>query len=139
MDTVSSSDMQKAWDEARSRAAANYPKGVAKNTNWYEKATGSQMIYESIMMNPSVLRRRLTGLQTKTNQADWQAKASSLGSARIASGMLAGKPKYDNAANTIISTLQGLSLPSRTANADENIDNRVKPIAHALRRAFGKE
>ena len=139
MDTKSVADTQKAWDEARSRAAANYPKGIAKNTNWYEKATGSQGVYEMVMMNPSVLRRRLTGLQSKTNQADWQAKASSLGAQRIANGMLAGKPKYDSAANTLIATLQGLTLASRTANPDENIDNRVKPIAHALRRAFGKE
>jgi hypothetical protein len=90
------------------------------------------------MMNPTVLGRRLTGLQNKTSQADWKQKAVDKGAPRISAGMAAGATAYQAAANLIISTLQGISLPPRTGDAMQNIDNRVKPIASALQTAFGK-
>lgn len=139
MDTVSSSVMKKNWDDARGRAAANYPVGISKNTSWYQAALDGQTSYVNQMMNPSVLARRATGLTTKTSQAHWQGQATALGGPRISSGMLAGKPKFDAAADTIISVLSGLILAPRVADPDQNIDNRVKPIAHALRAAFGYE
>lgn len=139
MDTVSSSDMKKAWDDARGRAAANYPVGIKKNTTWYQAALEGQSTYVNQMMNPSILDRRLVGLQSKSSQAHWQGQASTLGGSRISAGMAAGKSKFDAAADVIISTLSGLTLAARVADMDANIDNRVKPVGHALKRAFGKE
>ena len=127
------------WDAARGRAAANYPIGVNANTNWHSQAVAGQNSYVQSMMDPNVLNRRLTGLQTKTRQEDWTSRASTLGSQRIAQGMAAGKPAYDAAATIIHSTLAGLTLAPRTTDMDQNVDNRVKPIGHALKSAFGKE
>jgi hypothetical protein len=138
MDTKTAADMYANWDAARGRAATNYPLGIDKNTNWHSRAVAGQSTYESAMMNPTVLDRRLTGLQNKTSQADWKQKAKDKGAPRISSGMAAGASKYQAAATVIISTLQGLALPDRTGDAMQNIDNRVKPIATALQQAFGK-
>ena len=138
MDTKSASDMFNNWDAARGRAATNYPLGINKNTTWHNNALAGQTTYVSAMMNPTVLDRRITGLQNKTSQSDWKQKAVDKGAPRISAGMAAGAPAYQAAASTIISTLQSLTLPPRTGDAMQNIDNRVKPIAQALQAAFGK-
>jgi len=138
MDTKSAAQTYTNWDNARGRAATNYPIGIEANTTWFNRALAGQATYVSAMMNPTVLNRRATGLQAKTSQADWKLKAKEKGGARISAGMAAGASKYQAAANTIIGTLQALSLPDRTGDAMQNIDNRVKPIAQALQAAFGK-
>lgn len=138
MDTKSAATMYSNWDAARGRAATNYPLGIDANTTWHAQAINGQNTYVSAMMNPTVLDRRLYGLQNKTSQADWKQKAKDKGAPRISAGMAAGASKYQSAANTIISTLQGLTLAPRTGDAMQNIDNRVKPIAQALQSAFGK-
>lgn len=138
MDTKSSAQTFTNWDAARGRAATNYPVGIDANTTWFNRAIAGQNTYVAAMMNPTVLNRRVTGLQGKTSQADWKQKAKEKGAPRISAGMAAGASKYQAAANVIISTLQALSLPDRTGDAMQNIDNRVKPIAQALQTAFGK-
>ena len=138
MDTKSASDMVSNWQDAIPRAASNYPAGIDKNTTWHANAIAGQATYVSAMMNPTVLDRRVYGLQNKTSQSEWKNNAKTLGAPRITQGMNAGLPRYQAAANTIISTLQAVSLPARTGDANQNIDNRVKPIAQALQQAFGK-
>jgi hypothetical protein len=138
MDTKTSAEMVQNWTAAIPGVATKYGQGIDKNTTWHNKAMAGQTTYESAMMNPTVLQRRLSGLQNKTSQTEWKTRSKEVGGPRIASGMTAGTTAFQSAAGLIISTLQGLTLPDRTGDAMQNIDNRVKPIAQALQSAFGK-
>lgn len=128
------------WDAARSRVQQAYIQGVEANTDFFEQAVAGQPTYEAMMTNPSVLARRLTGLQTKSSQADWKAKSVNLGGPRISAGMAAGKPKYDSAADKSRAILESVvgALPPRVADFRQNIMSRSIPVVEALKQGWGK-
>lgn len=109
---------------------AAYGAGVQRTTDWKEKAIQGQGLYEEQMRNPEVLSRRTAGLN-KVSDAEWKAKASSLGVQRIASGMQNAAQKQADNYEPIAEALRNVTLPARSADPMQNIDNRVKPIVAA--------
>ena len=104
-----------------------YKAGIERTQGWKEKAIGGQPLYVQRMQDAQVLARREKGL-AKVSESDWKAKASSLGSVRIADGMRNAADKQAANYEPIAAALRNLSLPDRTADPMANIDNRLKAV-----------
>jgi len=116
---------------------ASYGAGIARTNDWQAKAVAGQGLFEEQMRKPEVLARRVTGLQ-KTSDAVWKQKASTLGVQRIAAGMVEGADRQANNYEPIAEALRSLTLADKTSDPMQNIDQRVKPVVAAARRAAGK-
>lgn len=128
---------KKAYQDSIGAVPSAYKTGVEATQGWKESAIAGQSLYEQRMQDQSVLARRAKGLE-RTSDAEWKAKASQLGSQRIAAGMQAGAQKQADNYEPIAEALRGVSLTPRTADAMQNIDNRVKPIVQAAINASNK-
>jgi len=108
-----------------------YKAGIDATQGWKEKALAGQGLYEQKMQDGNVLRRRQKALE-KTSEADWKARASNLGSVRIADGMRNSAEKQAANYEPIAAALRGLDLPPRSADPMANIDNRVKAVVRTV-------
>ena len=118
-------------------AAARYAAAIPRIT-WQSEALAGQALYVTQMSNPSVLARRADGI-SDVSDSEFKAALSSKGAPRISAGISGAGDKMSSGYAPIRSAIEGVSLPARTADPDTNIENRVKPIVHAMRRAAGKE
>jgi len=127
----------KNYQNSTGAVPAKYGAGIARTTDWKEKAINGQGLYEEQMRKPEVLSRRTAGLNKVSNES-WKQKASSLGVQRIAAGMMEGAQRQADNYEPIAQELRSLTLADRTSDPMANIDNRVKPVVAAARRAAGK-
>ena len=121
---------QRAYERAIAGVPASYKAGIQGTQGWKEAAIQGQSLYEERMRDPEVLRKRERALQ-KTSESDWKARASEVGTSRIAQGMTMNAGKQADNYEPIAAALRGVELPPRTADPMANIDNRVKPIVQA--------
>jgi hypothetical protein len=127
----------KNYQNSTGAVPAKYGAGIARTTDWKEKALNGQGLYEEQMRKSDVLARRNAGLEKVSNE-QWKQKAQTLGVQRIASGMMEGAQRQADNYEPVAQALRALSLPERTSDAMANIDNRVKPVVQAAKSAVGK-
>ena len=127
----------KNYQASTSAVPAKYGAGIQRTTDWKEKALSGQSLYAEQMSRPDVLARRNQGIEKVTNE-QWKGKAMSLGVQRIASGMMEGSQRQADNYEPVAVALRNLSLPDRTSDPMQNIDNRVKAVVNAARQAVGK-
>ena len=127
----SAQERKKRYLDSLGAVPGNYKAGIERTGNWKESALRGQTLYEQQMQNAQVLRRRALALE-RTSEADWKAKASSLGSLRIADGMRSGADKQANNYEPIAQALRSLELPERSADPMANIDNRTKAVVRTM-------
>jgi hypothetical protein len=127
----------KNYQNSTGAVPAKYGAGIQRTTDWKEKAVEGQALYKEQMMKSEVLDRRVRGLEKVSND-QWRQKASTLGVQRIASGMMEGAQRQADNYEPVAQALRGLTLPARTADSNQNIDNRVKPVVAAAKAAVGK-
>lgn len=128
---------EKNYRAAIAQVPSKYRDAVSKTTGVIDAAVRAQGLYEEMMRRDEVLRRREQGLR-KVTDADWQRAALDKGAARIGPGMEAGATKQVANYEPIAQALEALSLPDRSADPIANIDNRVKPVVLAMKKASGK-
>ena len=115
-----------------SRAPAAYKKGVSR-ADWQTNAASesAESNYAAGVSDAVSRKSRQTGVQAVSN-ADWQRAAGTVGAERIGRGMQNAAPKQAAKWAPYRSFLEGLSLPARTRNATENIQNRSIPVAQGM-------
>lgn len=115
-----------------SRAPAKYKKGVMR-ADWQGPASSeeAESNYAAGVAEASANRTRQRNIQNVSN-ADWQRGASEKGAARIGKGMADAAPKQAQKWAPYRSFLEGQTLPPRTRNATENVQNRLIPIAQGM-------
>ena len=113
------------------RVGEAYKKAVAGVTNWQERAIAGQGLYAQRMSDPEVLARREKKIAATSNEA-WRSGSVEKGSRNIAVGMQAAIGKHKAAFAPFREAIAGVTLPEKTADANTNIDNRLKPIVNAL-------
>jgi len=133
----SAQDRKKRYLDSLGAVPGSYKAGIERTTGWKEAALNGQGLYVQKMQDASVLRRRAAALE-RTNEADWKARASNLGSVRIADGMRNGADKQANNYEPIAQALRGLTLPERSADPMANIDNRTKAVVRTMIEASPK-
>lgn len=119
------------WRGAIPTVPSKYKAGVQGATNTIENAIAAEELYAARVQEAVANKTRVKGLQ-KTSTAEWKARASELGSARIAAGMTAAEPKFRRGMSDVINTIEATTIGERTADPIANVDNRVKPIVRNL-------
>lgn len=127
----------KNYQASTGAVPAKYGAGIQRTTDWKEKSLSGQGLYEEQMRKPEVLARRNQGLEKVSNE-QWKAKAQSLGVQRISAGMMEGAQRQADNYEPVAQALRNLTLPDRTSDPMQNIDNRVKAVVNAARQAVGK-
>ena len=115
-----------------SRAPAKYKKGVQR-ADWQTPASSeeAETNYGAGVQEAVSNRTRQKGIQNVSN-ADWQRNASTIGAERIGRGMANASGKQAAKWAPYRSFLEGVSLPAKSRNATENIQNRSIPIAQGM-------
>lgn len=113
-------------------APARYKKGVQR-ADWQTAAASeeSESNYASGVGEAVTAKSRQKGVQNTSN-AEWQTKAANQGAERIGKGMrdAAGKQAANWAPSR--SVIESITLPPRTRDAAQNVQNRSLPLAVAL-------
>ena len=131
VDTKPLDVVTKKWEGAIGRVPAAYSEGVSNAKDVIAKGVAAEDLYAEKMAEAIADKRRARKL-SEVSDEQWRAAAREKGAARIGPGMTAAKAKFRTGISDVLSTIQGVTLPARTADPSANIDNRVKPIALAL-------
>ena len=126
------SEITKNFVDGASRAPAKYKQGVQR-ADWQTNAASesAEANYAAGVQEAVGLKSRQVGVQRVSN-ADWQNAAANKGAQRIGKGMADSAGKQAANWAPYRSFLEGVSLPERTRNATENIQNRSIPIAQGM-------
>jgi hypothetical protein len=133
----SQAQIQQRYTSAIPIVSDRYKNGVEGTTNWKQSAIDGQGLYVQKMQDMSVLNRRQSGLE-KISETEWKQNALSKGVQRIGPGMTAGAAKQASGYEPVRKELEALTLAPRVADSNTNIDNRVKAVVAASKRAVGK-
>lgn len=133
----SASEISKRYNAAIANVPAAYKEGVQATADWKAKALEGQDLYEAQMQNRTVLARRAKGLTAVTDE-EWRKAAADKGSARIGAGMTAGADKRAKNYEPYRKEIESITLPARTADPMQNVQNRVGTIAVRLRELKNK-
>lgn len=136
VDTKSLSDTMKAWEESIGVVPARYKRGVESAQNVIQKSKDAEDVWVARVTEAAQRRARSKGLDS-VSDSDWKKAASEKGASRIGQGMNAGKDKFNKGMGEVLSTLQGITLPPRSADVSANIE-RVRVVAMALHERFKK-
>jgi len=128
----SAAQIDAAYKASLGTVAPKYQAGIQATQGWKDSAIKGQALYEQRMQDQKVLARREKGLQQVSDE-QWRAKAANVGASRIAQGMQASTDKRTRNYEPYRAAIEGISLPDRTGDAEQNVINRVVPIARTLR------
>jgi len=120
------------------KAPAKYKKGIERTKDWKAKAIAGQGNYETAMRDERTLKRRAEKLEA-VDENEWKRQAAGKGAERIGKGMIDAKDKQARGYAPVRAALDGMEIPDRTTDPDTNIDQRLKAVVHAQRRAVNKE
>lgn len=137
MKMPSKAQIQANYTNAIPVVAERYKAGVMNTQNQKQASLDGQRLYEERMMNQTVLARRRAGIEA-TPDGKWQANAIAKGVTRIGEGMRAGAADQANGYEKTRVALEGLTLPARTADPMQNIDNRLKAVVSTVIAANNK-
>jgi len=129
-------DWEKEYREGASRKAGKWQANFLATTGISDAAKSdvAQAQYVAKMTNPEVLRTRQAKLRGLTDE-DFKKPVRDGGSGMYSSAVAAKAPKAAKGVAPFLEEI-GRVLPTlglRTDDVDANIDNRVKPLARALR------
>lgn len=129
----SASDIDKKYKDAISRVPANYKQGIQATTNWQERAGSAEAeeLWKVKIAEAAASGRRQKAVAQVSN-SEWQTKAANIGATRIGAGMTAGADKRTRNFEPYRSTIEGTTLPARTADPMANVTNRVGGMVMAL-------
>ena len=131
VDTKSLEQTKKNWEGSHARVPAAYQAGVQNAKDVINKGIAAEDLYAAKVQEAIANKSRAKGL-AKVSDEQWRQAAMTKGGARIGPGMAAAKDKYASGMGEVLSTIQSVTLPPRSADPMANVDNRVKPIVDAL-------
>ena len=133
MKIKSQAEISKKWEDAIGRVPAAYKAGVARTTDWQEKAASedAENLWKLKIDEAAARHARQKAVAAVSNE-EWRSAAVAKGSARIGAGMTAAKAKRATKHEPYRAAIEGMTLPARTADPTANVTNRVIPIAVGL-------
>jgi len=134
LETKSASEAVSNWTDAIGRIPAKYKKGVESASNVIERSKAAEENWKNAVQEAAAREARRKGLE-KISDADWKRAATEKGAARIGPGMQAAKDKFARGISEVIGVLQGINLPPRTLDPEQNVE-RVRVIARQLHDHF---
>jgi len=119
------------WKSRIPNVAKAYQDGVRGTDNWQSNSLAGEELYKEQVTRAAAEGRRADGIQKVSNE-EWKSAAADKGAKRIGAGMTAAIPKFQAGIQAVLSTIEGVSLPARVADPEQNVMNRVMPIVKAL-------
>lgn len=123
---------KKNYIASATEAQSRFKDGIA-DADWKTNASSpeAEALYATKVQEAISNQSRRKGIEDVSNE-EWKQKALSKGGNRIASGMKGGSDDWQRGYSPYHSTIASLELPPRTADAVQNVINRVVPIVEAL-------
>lgn len=126
------------WQRRSSVAGADYTAGVQNpRVPWDQAAKAGEANYRAGVTQAATEGRFGKGISRVGNEK-WAKGAVTKGPGRFVEGVMVGAPNFQDRINTVLSTIEGVTLPPRGPKGSPANYQRVTPIGEALRRAFGK-
>lgn len=126
------------WQRRAAVAAPDYQNGVMNpRVPWDQAAKAGEANYRAAVTQAASEGRFGKGISRVGNDK-WVKGATQKGPARFVEGVNVGAPNFQDRINTVLSTIEGVTLPPRGPKGSPANYQRVTPIGEALRRAFGK-
>lgn len=126
------------WQRRASVAAQDYTLGVQNpRMAWDVAAKAGEANFKTAVIQAANDGRFGRGVARVGNDK-WLKGATQKGPSRFVEGVNIGGPNFQDRINTVLNTIEGVSLPPRGPKGSPQNYNRVTPIGEALRRAFGK-
>lgn len=122
--------IEKNYKDAAGLAATRYRDSIP-TVVWQAAAIAGQDLYVQRMSDPEILARRAREI-TEVSDTAFRAALLEKGAPVIAGRMAAAAPKMAQGYAPIRSALESLTLPPRTGDAMQNIDNRLKPVVQTM-------
>jgi hypothetical protein len=125
-------DAKEAFKEILPKIPDRYVRKVRK-AKWKEAATSeaAEELWRAKVLEAAEKRRRKARLE-KVSEDEWRHYAVNLGSKRIKESLEGRIDKWANNWRPFAEALAALELPPRTADPEENIDRRAKPVVRTL-------
>jgi hypothetical protein len=126
------------WQRRASVAQPDYLAGVQNpRTPWDQAAKAAEANYKTAVTTAATEGRFGKGV-ARVGAQKWLDGAQKKGPARYVEGVQLGGVNFQDRINTVLSTIEGVTLPARGPKGSPSNYQRVTPIGEALRRAFGK-
>jgi acyl-CoA reductase-like NAD-dependent aldehyde dehydrogenase len=125
-------DAKESFKEILPKIPDRYTRKI-KKAKWKEAATSdaAEALWKAKVMEAAEKRRRKARLE-KVSEDEWRSLAVSLGSKRIKESLEGRIDKWAHQWRPYAEALSTLELEPRSADPEENIDNRVKPVVMTL-------
>jgi len=130
-------EIRRHYEAAASTAATRYGE-AADRVVWRERALATHDYWVQRIMDPEVHDARREGL-AKVSDSEFREAMKTKGQPILASRIRAAAPKQAEGYRPIREALDGLEIPDKGPDPYENVDNILKPVIRAMRRAAGKE
>jgi len=128
----SETDIKANYEKSTGDVGRRFEIGV-KTAEWKEASVAGQGLYEEQMSKPDVLSRRKTGID-RVSDAEWRDATIKKGKGIIGTRMKDASGKQINRYRPYRTLIEGITLPAKTADVEQNIMNRCVPIAVAQRK-----
>jgi len=126
------------WQRRSSVAAPDYLSGVQNpKVPWDQAAKAGEANYKTAVTMAATEGRFGKGIARVGNEK-WAKGATQKGPGRFVEGVQVGGPNFQERIQTVLSTIEGVTLAPRGPKGSPQNYQRVTPIGEALRRAFGK-
>lgn len=125
------------WTGSHPRVANAYTKGVDRAEDPIGKGIAAEPLYQAKLTEAFAENKRAKNLAKVTNE-EWKRLAKDKGARRIVDGMKAAEPKMRSGIGRVLSALDDVTLPPRTADGMENLMNRGGAVVKRMI-ALGKE
>ena len=122
------------WKQGAAGATGRYTEGVAAVTGFTEAAIKGEALFAQKIQEAIASGSRSKGL-AKAGDTKYKTGVTIKGAQRWAPGVAAAESDYRKGIGGVLSVIEGVTLPDRTADAAANVAGRVTPIAVALQNA----
>jgi len=130
----SMADTKEKWQRKVGQAQADYTNGVSDSSvDWEGPTKAGENNYKEAVIKAANEGRFGRGVANAGNEK-WRRKTIEVGPSRWASGVSAAGPDYEKGMAPVLSTLSGISYPSRYPAGDPRNLERVKAENEALHR-----
>lgn len=120
------------YEGSASEAVRRWKQEIPK-ADWKEPslASGAVELHRTKTIEALDAGRREKGIE-KVSDAEWRNRTVAKGGPTMASNMKVSSSKWASNFTPYKQALEALDLPAKTADVDSNIDNRLRPVVHAL-------
>ena len=125
----------KKWKERTAVAVEDYKDGINNpRADWAQQTEAAADTWKTAITEAANKGRFAKGV-TAAGTGKWKSGAITKGADRYPAGVAVAEDDYNRAMQSVISTIEGVSLPKRYPKGDPRNIKRVEAIATALHRA----